>query len=363
MLVALCNLVESKQKSQFAFNLTDATQSGSNVKDRKLWFAFCESYVYYILRSNSYKAEAKLFHQDVYKVTKKSATLFKLLESLYSEFKLKYSFLQKSQYELYDYFDETQFRDDMPCRRTKNRSMTCKIQYGQFSTSESLYGKYIKIKHNLLLKIHKYFYFYIFIQQFHLFKPLDPSNIQDVLEIGPDNNEQILPSYIFQGHLAPWEIVFPSNKMFFNISINDIIISRFSVYLQVIDSLLFDKHVACSFVASMQKHINCFLFQSIPLSNFKITDRITRTNTRMLIFRIYVYRYQILVLQTNYLAKDLRIYDGPTINSKEIKRRKGKHIKLNSFQATIVGSKMLLKTLPALDFGIQLKFLISNLFP
>ena len=326
MLVVMCNLVESKQKYQFAFNLTDATQSGSQVRDRKLWYAFCESYVYHILRSNVYKAEAKLFNQYTSKV----------LQLLYLEFKLKYSFLHKSQYEVYNYFDKTQFRGDIPCRYTKSKYVTCKIAYGQFSTSESLYKKYIHINHSLLLKIHKHFYFHVFIQQFHLFKPLDPSNIQDVLEIGPENHQQILPAYIFQGHLAPWEIVFSSNTMIFNIFINNVIISRFKLFLQVVDSILFDKHVACSFVVNVPKNMKCFLFKNLQLSNFRVTDRITRSDTSILIFRIYVIRYQILVLQTNYLTKALKIYDGPTINSKEIRRIKDKYITLDSFQATIV---------------------------
>ena len=260
----------------------------------------------------------------------------KTFQFLFQGINFKEYFLHKSQYEIYDYFSESHFRGKHPCR-CFDKEYICHLQFGQFATSALIVSRYTRLKHYLLLQINKHFHFHIFINHFHFFKHADATIESDLLELHYRSRADAhkLPTYLFQGHLAPWEIIFTHNIMSFGLSINNIMISKFKLYMEITDNRLFDKHVVCPFLATIQKKIGCGF--APYLTPFQVGDRIKRNGIPMMSFRIYVHKYQILVLKTPYVKAYLNIFDGPTLN---FQQRYGEKIIMSSFQATIVASEL-----------------------
>ena len=191
--------------------LGHSTQRGT-IKGPKLWFYFCELYLHQSINSELITGHYSFLYQKV---------TINIYKSFYNTFQLlclnlnaKYTLLHKNQYEIHDYFSGNNFNGENPCRNVHKRNIICNMPFGQFSTSELLIKHYNHLEHNLLLKSNEHFHYHICIFQFHLFKSVDNKE-KDALKIGPVVDSQMSPSYLFEGHIAPWEIVFTRNIMRF----------------------------------------------------------------------------------------------------------------------------------------------------
>ena len=324
-----------KLNYDFGSKFIHATHNG-RLEYSKLWFIFCKLYLHQSLTPKfDTKHYSYLYQKFIHKNSGFHKSFLQSLHLLFFKLNSKRSLLHKNQYEIHDYSNEINFKAGHPCRRI-NISIICVVSFGQFSTSEFLFKQSNYLKHNLQLLIMEQFHFHIFISHFHFLKPADNHKESDALRIGPVVDTHKLPSYLLQGHVASCEIIFTNHIMIFNVFIRDVTLSQFKIYIQVIDIQLYDRHVACFFLAKNRNKIRCSHFSDLPLESLKVTDRIKRSNITMFILRIFVYKYQNVLLYDKYSLMNMNIYDGPTINSKKVD---GETTLMSSFQATISVSK------------------------
>ena len=218
-------------------------------------------------------------------------------------------------------------KDTFPCGRKfrDNLSEVRKCPLGQFSIPQPL-GSRVK------LLVNKKFHLMFSFVQFELFSPASCSGGIVLFKNGN----------FYCGHKAPWELIITSFREHFYINIKNTAISKIQFYYQIFDSGVYKYHLFCISFDCKGYETKCsylkYFRESDIWDNIHIVQKLQSLGKDIMIFRLFVKRYQNLVIKLFFQQLFLQVHDEPDIYSKETVLS-NRNTVLSSFQLTIVMMK------------------------
>ena len=302
---------------------------------KKQWFTLCEKFLKDILQGSIAHASTR----DV---------LPRIHQKVSSE-----NFNAKTcQHSVNDYFNNELVGYGEVCRSEFifGRSSKVNMSIGTFCIPMNFIQHHTHMGANIKLAVDKRFHLSFSFTLFRLHG--GPVCRKDLVHLRNINLHE-KASYLFCGYKDPWVLIYSYYAIGTHIVIKYLNISIFSFMYQTKDADLYDNFImclsfdckdplSCMFIETLsRKNLQDpfeHIFRGNPLSsNILVTYRFIRKGRQKLIYRLFVKRYQNILIhkQTGYYAE---IYDGPSIEQRKVIMKESQTV-LGSFVCTAVVDK------------------------